>query len=177
VAVRKEEKADRSLGDIAGIVADVLTGDATLDTRRTALKALADAPLTALHRLIDSIRERERDEPSAPDRQEWLVIRGAVHAMLARRDSRVALYDLRETFEAAPAALPVDFLSAMTAIGDASCLEPLARASTASPGDEWWRGHLQQAARAIIGREKLTARSAALKRVRAKYPAFLEPNA
>jgi hypothetical protein len=37
----------------------------------------------------------------------------------------------------------------------------------------WWRERLVEAARDIIARAKLTARHAALKRLRAKYPSFV----
>ena len=150
--------------------------DSVFDDPRAArewLDAHAGGPLSPLHAAVAAIRERERREPSARLRQEWLMTRGAVHAALARRGSRVAVYDLREAFDAAQGALPVDFLSAIGVIGDASCLEPLARAWAASPGDAWWRDHLCQTAQDILKREKLTGRSAVVKRVRAKYIGFL----
>ena len=88
------------------------------------------------------------------------MARGAVHAALARRGSRVALYDLREAFDGAQTPLPLDFLTAVTAIGDASCLEPMARAwSTAPPGEAWWRDRLADAAADIVSRLSLTGRN------------------
>ena len=69
--------------------------------------------------------------------------------------------------------LPGDFLTAVAAVGDGSCLEPMARAWAATPGEEWWRGRLAEAAVDILRREKLTGRSAAVKRVRAKWPGFI----
>jgi len=137
------------------------------------LAAHPKASLSELHALVTSIREHERREPSARAIEDWVVTRGAVHAALARRGSRVALYDLRESFDAAQGPLPLDFLTAVMAIGDASCLEPLARAWTASPRDEWWRSRLGEAAAEIMAREQLTGRAAAVKRLRAKYPGFL----
>ena len=132
-----------------------------------------DASLSELHALATRIREHERREPAARVIQDWVVTRGAVHAALARRGSRVALYDLRESFDAAQSPLPLDFLTAVTAIGDMSCLEPLARAWTALPREAWWRTRLSDAAADILRREKLTARTAVVKRLRAKYPGFL----
>jgi hypothetical protein len=85
----------------------------------------------------------------------------------------VALYDLRESFDAAQSPLPLDFLFAVRTLGDASCLEPLARAWTASPREEWWRSRLAEAAAEIITRDKLTGRSAVVKRLRAKYAGFI----
>lgn len=134
----------------------------------------AGAPLSEIHQAIAGMRERERDEPSADRRQQWVAARGAAHAVLAQRGSRVALYDLRETFDAARAPLPIDFLQAATLAGDATCLEPLGRAWTAADKDPWWRDRLAETARAIVAREKLTARHAAVKRVRARYPRFLQ---
>ena len=137
------------------------------------LESHRDAPLSILHGLVAMARERERaDAPSARQR-DWLVVRGAVHALLARRRSRVALYDLRESFDAARSPLPLDFLTAITAIGDGACIEPLARAWAASPAETWWRERLSEAAAEIMRHEKLSARSASLKRIRAKWPEFL----
>ena len=137
------------------------------------LAAHPDASLSELHAAVTRIREHERREPAARVIQDWVVTRGAVHAALARRGSRVALYDLRESFDAAPAPLPLDFLAAAAAIGDTSCLEPLARAWSASPREAWWRTRVADAAADILRRDKLTARSAVVKRLRLKYPGFL----
>jgi hypothetical protein len=133
----------------------------------------ATAALSDIHHRIAEMRERERREPSARRRQEWRTARGAAHALLARRGSRVALYDLRETFDAAAGTLPLDFLTAAASIGDATCLEPLARAWAAAGGDAWWRNHLARTARGIAARENLTGRHAVMRRVRNKYPEFL----
>ena len=46
----------------------------------------------------------------------------------AQRDSRLAVYDLRETIESASAPVAVEFLQALTLVGDISCLEPIAAA-------------------------------------------------
>jgi hypothetical protein len=131
------------------------------------------APLSTLHAFIVHARERERQEPSPRRRHEWLVTRGAAHAVLARRGSRVALYDLRETFDAASAALPLDFITAVRTLGDADSLEPMARAWAGSESDGWWKARVAEAAADIIRRLRLSGRSAALKRLRAKHPGFL----
>lgn len=157
---------------VTGVDASEVALDDPLAPREW-LASHPDAPLSSLHTLVGSLRDRERREASARVRQDWLVARGAVHAVLARRDSRVALYDLRESFDAAQGPLPLDFLAAMAMIGDASCLEPLARSWSASPADAWWRDRLQDAARDIMTREHLTARHTAVKRIRTKFPGFL----
>jgi hypothetical protein len=133
-----------------------------------------DASLSTLHAVIDRIHEHERTEPHAARRAEWLTARGAVHARLAVRQSRVALYDLREAFDAAAAPLPLDFLTAVTAIGDASCLEPMARAWATSPSEAWWRTRLAEAAAEILRRNGLTRRHAVVKRIRDRWPGFLQ---
>lgn len=130
-------------------------------------------PLSVLHDLIARARDRERTEPSPRVRQEWQAARAAVHAALAERGSRVALYDLRETFDAAAGPLPRDFLAAVTAIGDASCLEPMARAWSAAGGEVWWRERVADAAAGIVQRTRLSGRSAVVKRIRAKWVGFL----
>lgn len=131
------------------------------------------APLSEIHDMIARIRERERDELSGRRRQEWQVARAAAHLALAKRNSRVALYDMRETFDAATTPLPLDLLHAVALIGDASCLEPMARAWEAAGEELWWRDRVAEAARAVVAREKLTSRNAVVKRIRARHPDFL----
>lgn len=133
----------------------------------------ADATLSTLHELVTRTREREHAESSSRLRSEWLEARGRAHQALAKRDSLVALYDLRETFEAATAALPQSFLSTAAAIGDASCLEPLARAWAAAGKNLEWKHRLSTTAAAIMRREKLTGRSGAIKKLRANFPDFV----
>jgi hypothetical protein len=104
-------------------------------------------------------------------REEWRAVRGAVHQALAARNSRLALYDLRDSLLGTDR-LPVTFLAAIEDIGDASCLEPLAAAYDASSrsSDMWWREHVASAFRAIVHREGLTRRHAAVKRVMTRWP-------
>jgi hypothetical protein len=130
------------------------------------------APLMLLGRVVEMVRAREEAETWSPRRTEWQAARAAAHQALAERGSRVVLYDLRESFRAVPGPLPVGFLAAIERIGDASCLEELAaayvRARAAS--DAWWVEHLAAVFREIVGRERLTRRSPAIKRVLAKWP-------
>jgi hypothetical protein len=127
------------------------------------VEAHPDAPLSELHDLVVLARTRG-----------WLAARGAAHARLARRGSRVALYDLREAFDEARGPLPLDFLTAVTNVGDASCLEPMARAWAASPVEEtWWRERLADAAADIMHRTRLSGRSNVVKRIRSKWTGFL----
>jgi len=132
------------------------------------------APLSEIHDAIVSIRERERDEPSASRRQEWQLARATAHHVLATRNSRVALYDLRDTFDSAQEPLPLDFLAAITKIGDAACVESLARAWAGAEKEPWWRARLAEAARVLVSRERLTGRHRVVRRVRARHPGFLD---
>jgi HEAT repeat protein len=141
-------------------------------------QALAHVPdpvaVTTLLRLVQRIRERESLE-TGPRRDEWTMARAAAHAALAARGSRLALYDLRESLEATTAPLPVEFLAALSAIGDASCLESIAAANarwSASGHAErdWWRRHLIEAFRAIVSRERLTRRHAVMKKIEKRWP-------
>ena len=100
---------------------------------------------------------------------EWLAVRGAIHQALALRRSRITLYDLRETFERAAAALPSSFVGAVQTLGDESCLEPLAAAFSRSR-DPHWQHQVAQAFREIVKRERITGRHSALRRALAKAP-------
>jgi hypothetical protein len=129
------------------------------------------ARLTELQHLVDHVRAREQRETVAERREEWRAVRGAVHQALAARNSRLALYDLRDSL-LEPDRLPVAFLAALEEIGDATCLETLAAAYEASSrsGDAWWREHVATAFRAIVQREGLTRRHTAVKRTMARWP-------
>jgi hypothetical protein len=99
-------------------------------------------------------------------------VRGAVHLALARRGSRVALYDLRESIEHAEEPLPADFLEALALVGDAASLEPVAAAfvqSSAMSGADGWRRGVAKTFQAIVVREGITPRSAAMRRVKSRY--------
>jgi hypothetical protein len=128
------------------------------------------APLTTLKRAVEIVRLRQ-DEASGAAREKWAVVRGVLHQHLAARNSRLALYDLREALEGATTLLPVGFLSAAAVVGDATCLMPLARAWVESAADDrWWRDHLAEAFRAIVTRENLTRRHATLKQILVRWP-------
>ena len=133
----------------------------------------ATAPLSALYAAVTGAREREQADSLARRRDEWARMRGAAHLALANRGSRVAVYDLRESFDRAQTPLPADFLAAAARVADESCLEPMARAWSVSKGEPWWRSRLMESAYDIVSRLKLTGRSATLKRLRAKWPGFV----
>ena len=140
---------------------------------KAALAAVrSTARLTDLQRVVDLLRAQEQREDDRARREEWRALRGAVHQALAARNSRLALYDLRDSVLDADR-LPVTFLAALEEIGDATCLEPLAAAYDASSrsSDTWWREHVATAFRAIVQREGLTRRHAAVKRAMSRWPA------
>jgi hypothetical protein len=141
---------------------------------RVALTEAGDhVPPGVLQQLIERVRFREGAE-SGPARAEWTALRGAAHNALAHRGSRVALYDLKESLEAAREPLPVDFLGAAAAIGDAACLESVAAAYARAMEagmrvDDWWRQRLTDVFRAIAAREQVTRRTAAGKRLSSRW--------
>ncbi len=132
--------------------------------RAAAQTRTQSAALGALQKMIDAIRTREGSASGAA-RAGWQSLRGALHQALALRGSRVAVYDLRETVAQAQGPLPTSFLAALHVIGDESCLEPIAAAYLRAKSDERWRVQLAAAFRAIAKREKITRRSAVMKRV------------
>lgn len=130
------------------------------------------APLAVLHRLVTTLREQEAREAQEDRAAAWRTVRGTVHGALARRDSRVALYDLRESIESTGEPLPHGYLDAAALVGDAACLEAIAaayvRAALPEPQTAW-RAALRAAAHAIATREKLTRRHAAIKRLQGRW--------
>jgi HEAT repeat protein len=154
-----EEAAGQGLPDEPGAIQDLIS------------QAADTAPLPTIHRLITVIRERESAERRVERRAAWTVARGTAHRALAERDSRVALYDLRESIEEAKGPLPVDFVAAVGRIGDASCLEAIATAHAAAAcAEDWWKRHLAEAFQEIVQREGLTTRHQAIKRLVARWP-------
>lgn len=131
----------------------------------------AAAPVTALQGLIDLIHQREGSLPASTERTDWCAARGALHQALALRGSRLAVYDLRESIDETREPLPVSFLAALHVIGDQSCLEPLA-AAHARAADPRWKHQVQEVLRAVMRRERLTARHAVVKKLLARWPAL-----
>ena len=125
------------------------------------------APLPALHRIVERLGEREKASPAA-SRSLWMRARGVAHVALAKRASRLGIYDLRESIERASAPLPVEFLTALALAGDASCLEAIA-AAHGHATDDWWRRHLSDAFRAIVAREGLSRRHAVVKKIEKRW--------
>lgn len=158
----------------AAVLADAVDGRLPGDPTelRNAVNARGStAPLASLQKLIDAVRAQESSAADPDARTAWQQVRGAAHQALALRNSRIAVYDLRETLERADAPLPPSFLAAMRVIGDASCVEPLAAALARAPdADVWWRHQLASALRGIARRERITKRHASVKRAIARWP-------
>jgi hypothetical protein len=131
------------------------------------------APLSELQTLIDLVRAREQAAGGAAKRAGWQAVRGALHQALALRGSRIAVYDLRESVEGATAPLPGSFLTALHVVGDQLCLAPLAAAHAAAPPDSPWRHQLAAAFHAIAKRERITKRSAVMRKIVARWPGIL----
>jgi hypothetical protein len=131
------------------------------------------APLPQLLKIVERVRDREGSFASGRRGDNWAPVRASAHLALAERGSRLGVYDLRESLERSRTPLPVEFLTALSLAGDASCLEAIARAH-ADAREAWWRDHLARAFQAIVTRERLTKRHAALKRIAKKWPALVE---
>ena len=142
--------------------------------RRQLSLGRASAPLPELHAIVEHIRAQEASDSGAR-RDAWTRARGAAHLALARRGSRLGLYDLRESLEQSASPLPVEFMAALSLAGDVTCLESIAAAYSHVPkgADKWWRDHLLDAFHAIVKRERVTARHAVMKKIQARWPAIV----
>jgi HEAT repeat protein len=145
--------------------------------RRSIIESASKMPLTRLVDVLKDAREHERAAPQH-ERGEWMALRGAAHVALARRGSRLGVYDLRESLEEGRSPLPADFLAALAEVGDASCLEAIAGAYVragsgtrpAAGAQRAWRDDLTAAFAAIVRRERLTRRHAVAKKIGTRWP-------
>lgn len=139
------------------------------DVLRQLLREAGDSvALSTLHELVLVIRQRQRGLAGA-EAARWESARAAAHAALARRGSRLALFDLREALSEGTTEPHADIVAAAAAIGDASCLEPLALALRRASSDGR-RSELVGAGQSIVAREGLTRRHAAVRHVLARHP-------
>jgi len=161
----------RDAAEVLAAAADAEFPQAADGLREAIAAAAGEAPLATLLRIVERVRDRELAEPPAT-RPQWLAVRAAAHAALAKRESRLALYDLRESLVSAAGPLPLDFLSALSRIGDTSCLEAIAAAHkrhAGAPPDDWWRGRLADAFHEIARRHGVTRRHALMKKIAHRY--------
>lgn len=131
-----------------------------------------EAPLPTLHHLLSRLRDIEAKADTEDRRRQWLAARAAVHQVLAERDSRVALYDLRETLETLVGPLPVAMLGAIETLGEPSLLDAVATAWHRTD-DEWTRDRLAGVLSDIMARHRLTRRHAVVKRITARHPELI----
>jgi hypothetical protein len=127
------------------------------------------APITALRRMVDLTRSREKAGDAA-EREAWRSTRGLLHEALAKRGSVIALYDLRETLELVDQSVSAHFLTAAMAVADASCLDAIAARWVHAGGDVWLRDQLERIFHAIINRERLRRSSPILARLLKRHP-------
>ena len=127
------------------------------------------ATLATLHELVLALGHRERAAATEAERAGWSLALGAAHHALAARGSRLALFDLKDAIARTPPERLGEFLAAAAAVGDAHLLEPLARAWSAGGGAEVHR-RIDDAFGAIVARERLTRRHAAVKTVFERWP-------
>ena len=93
------------------------------------------ATLATLHDAIKTFRDSEDRADTSRGRTEWMTARGAAHQTLAERGSRLALVRrARDLQQRAALRCHRDSSKPCGRIGDASCLEPLARAWSATRG-------------------------------------------
>jgi hypothetical protein len=131
-------------------------------------EAGADATLATLHTLVQALDRRERAAATDAERAGWTLALGAAHHTLAARSSRLAVLELRDALERTPPERLGELIAAADALGDARCLEPLARAWTAATPAV--RARIASAFAAIVARERLTRRHAATKAIVERWP-------
>jgi len=128
--------------------------------RTSAALAGRGAPaIPALRQALERLGPPRRGGEDAPS----LRGRAAIHEALAALDSRVALYDLRETIATRPRAVMPALLRAAGRVGDGSLVPVLARAVAEEAA---WLDECAEALAAIVAREKLRKTSAACRSVR-----------
>jgi len=174
-AQHSRRRTDSDPLDLLARAADETLPDDPDALRLAIVQAGGIVALPRLLRIVERVREREGEGSPSPDRRgdHWATARAAAHLALAERGSRIAVYDLRESLEQAPAPLPVEFLTALSLVGDASCLEAIAGAHAKSR-DAWWRDHLADAFRTIAARGKITRRHAVIRKIERKWKDGLE---
>lgn len=132
-------------------------------------EACSVAELQDLLGEIGQVERKTRDQIAL----EWAGVRAAVHVLLAARESRLGVADLRETIERWHDRLPMGFVVAIGEVGDADCLEAVAAAYERAES-EWVREQMVSAFRQVMRRHALTRRHAAVKRAERRSKALAE---
>ena len=153
-------------GDLDGrLVEDLVAPGLTREAAERTIAALArrGAPaIPALQAALERLGPLRRGRTDVAS----LRARAGIHEALASLDSRVALYDLRETLAARPRAVMPALLRAAARVGDASVVPALARAVAEEAA---LLDSCADALAAIAAREKLRRASAARKAVRPEH--------
>ncbi len=126
------------------------------------------AAIPVLHHEIERLRETSASSMTPAARDE---ARARVHLALARLDSRIALYDLREMLEMRPVRSAGELLEAAQLIGDKTFVPPLARLAAEESG---LLDLCIVAFSAIARRESLRRNSAAMRGVKPEHRAALD---
>jgi hypothetical protein len=175
--VRRAVESPAGPSGAAAAQLDALAADPGRDpliVQRLIGDAGGQVTLATLHRLVLALGHAARTAATDAERAGWSQALGAAHAALAARGSRLALVDLRDALERTPPERLGELVAAAAAIGDSGCLAPLAAAWTAA-GDGPTRRRLAAAFAAIVAREGLTRRHAAVKDVIARFPKAAVP--
>jgi hypothetical protein len=162
LAARARATARAGIGE--RLVEELMSPGLGPEAAARTIAALARRGATAipvLQRALERLGPMRRGADAAS-----LRARAALHEALAALDSRVALYDLRETLETHPRAAMPALLRAASRVGDASVVPALARAVAE---DAALLEGCAVALAAIAARERLRRTSAALKAVRPEH--------
>ena len=122
------------------------------------------ATLATLHDAIKAFRDSESRADTSRGRDEWIRARGAAHQIWPSAEPACLVRRARNLQQRAGSAA-TGIPRSHGRLGDARCLEPLARAWAATR-DASWRAQLAEAARRIVTRSKLGGRNAVVK----EYP-------
>jgi HEAT repeat protein len=172
VARRGRRRSQANPGEVLDQAADLGLPDDPDALHRAIGAAGNEVALTVLLKIVERVREHETGMKGT-ERLKWSEVRAAAHAALANRGSRLGVYDLRESLETSDQGVPVEFLSALGVVGDASCLEAIAAAYPRSR-DGSFRKRLADVFQTIVRRDRLTRRHAVLKKIQKRYPGTLE---
>jgi hypothetical protein len=171
--IRRAVASDAGSSGVAGAAQQIeaLAADPGRDplaVQRLIGEAGGQGSLAALHQLVLAIAHRERTATTDAERAGWTVALGAAHHALAARGSRLARMDLRDALDRTAPERLGELVAAAEAIGDAACLAPLAAAWSAGEGPT--RARVAAAFAAIVARERLSRRHAAVKDVIVRWP-------
>jgi HEAT repeat protein len=154
------------VGAIASVAAalrrEPARSDDEAESVAAALAALGPPALPALQRALDELSSARRTSGASAgaDEAPRAEAKAVLHLALARLDSRLALYDLRDMLAARPPRALRRLLAAAAGVGDASVAAEIARLVAAAPT---LRDDCAVAFAAIVARERLTKRARAFK--------------